>query len=286
MYLFRNIDIMGIINLTDDSFFSDSRYLDSGVEEVVAKVGQMLKEGATIVDFGACSTRPGAELVSEEEEWRRLEQPLKAVRTAFPSLRISVDTFRSAIVRKVYGLVGDFIVNDISAGEDDNMMLSTVGELGLTYVAMHKRGVPQTMQQMCDYEDVVEEVVKYFREFSAKAEKNSIKNWIIDPGFGFAKTIEQNYQLLDGLSCLTEIKKEGEPSRVLVGVSRKSMIYKLLDVTPEESLSATQVVHLLALQGGASILRVHDVAEAVRTVRIYRYFNSLKIGKFLSTLPS
>ena len=239
----RKIEIMGIVNITDDSYFAASRCLGADgrpeADKILSRIGMMLDEGADIIDIGACSTRPGSEPVGEDTEWERLEPALKAVRTHFPGIRISIDTYWSSVVRKAYDLIGPFIVNDISAGEDDLQMLPTVGRLGLEYVAMHKKGTPQTMQHLCSYQDVTAEVIGYFREFAVKAEKAGIRDWILDPG-------------------------------ILVGVSRKSMIYKLLGITPEESLPQTQVLHLAALERGADILRVHDVAEAVRTVQVYR----------------
>ena len=259
----RHIDIMGIVNLTDDSYFAQSRCV--GVRQTLERIGQMVDEGATIIDIGACSTRPGAEIVGPEQEWDRISAVLPDIRKAFPNIPISVDTFWSDVVRKVYDQIGEFIVNDISAGEDDSQMLPLVGSLGLKYVAMHKRGTPQNMQSLTDYDDVTESVLDYFNEFSQKAAANGIGEWILDPGFGFAKTIEQNYQLLSQLDRLAVLEKP-----ILVGVSRKSMIYKYFGITPEESLAATQVLHMKALQHGASILRVHDVAEATRTVALYR----------------
>lgn len=260
----RHIDIMGIVNLTDDSYFEQSRC--GGTDEVLARVYDMVEEGASIIDIGACSTRPGSVPVGAEEEWRRLAPVLKAVRSEFPDLRISIDSYWSEVVSRSYDLIGDFIVNDISAGEDDPQMLPTVGELGLTYVAMHKRGTPQTMQSLTDYNDIVGDLKAYFNGFAQKALQFEINDWILDPGFGFAKTIDQNYELL---SRLGEFSSSGKP--ILVGVSRKSMIYKLLNITPQEALPATQVLHLKALQAGADILRVHDVAEAARTVALYRH---------------
>ena len=261
----RQIDIMGIVNLTDDSYFSASRC--ASPSQAVALASRLVDEGASILDFGACSTRPGAEPVGAEEEWRRLRPALEAVRKEFPDVRISVDTYWSDVVRKAYDAIGDFIVNDISAGEDDPQMLPLVGRLGLTYVAMHKRGTPQTMQSMTDYEDVTAAVTDYFSDFAERAEQAGVRDWILDPGFGFAKTLEQNYQLMRDLSRF----KASFPSRkLLVGVSRKSMVYRLLGITPEESLPATQVLHLHALQNGADILRVHDVEQAVQTVSLYR----------------
>ena len=261
----RQIDIMGIVNMTDDSYFSVSRC--TSPSQAVTLVSRMIEEGATILDFGACSTRPGAEPVGAEEEWRRLRPALEAVRKEFPDVRISVDTYWSDVVRRAYDAIGDFIVNDISSGEDDPQMLPLVGRLGLTYVAMHKRGNPKTMQSMTDYEDVTSDVADYFSDFSDRAGQCGVGDWILDPGFGFAKTLEQNYQLMRDLSSF----KAAFPSRrLLVGVSRKSMVYRLLGITPEESLPATQVLHLHALQNGADILRVHDVVQAAQTVSLYR----------------
>lgn len=259
----RHIDIMGIVNLTDDSYFAQSRC--SGAEEALSRVSKMLDEGATIIDIGACSTRPGSIPVGPEEEWRRLAPILKLLKETYPDINISVDTWWSEIVSRTYDLIGDFIVNDISAGEDDPLMLPLVGQLGLTYVAMHKRGTSENMQQLTDYVDVVGNVVSYFNRFAEKALQFEIKNWILDPGFGFAKTVGQNYEMLSRLSEFGELNRP-----VLVGISRKSMVYKLLNISPEDSLAATQVLHLKALQQGADILRVHDVAEAERTIRLYR----------------
>lgn len=239
------------------------------MDAVLKKVEQMLKEGADIIDFGACSSRPGAEIAGPEAEWERLEPVLKAVRQKWPDLSISIDTSWAEVVSKAYDLVGEIIVNDISSGEDDPQMLPLVGKLGLTYIAMHKRGTPQTMQNMTDYDDVVEDVKAYFKAFAQKAQANGITNWILDPGFGFAKTTAQNYQLLKDLRKLRYPYTSGPMPRILVGVSRKSMIYKSLGITPEESLPQTQVLHLKAIQEGASMLRVHDVAEAQRTVQVF-----------------
>lgn len=265
----RKIQIMGIVNITDNSYFAASRCLGADgrpdIQAVTCRVGKMLEEGADIIDIGACSTRPGAEAVGEDEEWRRLAPVLRAVRKAYPEAVISIDTYWSSVVRKAHEEIGDFIVNDISAGEDDPEMLHTVGRLGLQYVAMHKRGTPSTMQAMCDYDDVTGEVSEYFRNFGGKALEAGIRDWILDPGFGFAKTPEQNWQMLRELDRFA-----GHGHKILVGVSRKSMIYKTFGITPEESLPQTQVLHFAALERGADILRVHDVAEAARTVRAWR----------------
>lgn len=265
----RQIDVMGIVNVTDDSFYAGSRC--SGVDAVLGRVSEMLEEGASVIDFGACSTRPGALPVGDDEEWRRLEPVLTSVARSFPGARISIDTYWSSVVSRAYDIVGPFIVNDISAGGYDSGMLPLVGRLGLRYVAMHMRGTPENMQQSAIYDDVTEDVIGYFRRFAAKASDNGIKDWILDPGFGFAKTVEQNYQLLRDLSTFkTVVRADGSIPPVLVGVSRKSMIYRLLEVEPENALSATQAVHMVALQNGADILRVHDVAETVQVIKLYR----------------
>lgn len=269
----RKIQVMGIVNLTDDSFYQGSRC--PGVDEAVKRVSEMLEAGADIIDFGACSTRPGSQPVGADEEWRRLAPVLAEVRSSFPDAQISIDTYFSSVVSKAYDLIGDFVINDISAGEDDSKMLNTAGSLGLTYVAMHKRGTPADMQEFTDYNDVVSDVIGYFRDFAGKAQAAGIRNWILDPGFGFAKTLEQNWELMRRLPELKALCGEsGGPQGVLAGVSRKSMICRLLDIAPEQSLSATQVANLMAIQGGADILRVHDVAETIQTVRLYNCLNS------------
>lgn len=266
---------MGIVNITDDSFFGGSRCIKDGridMNLVRSRVADMIEDGASIIDFGACSTRPGSASVSEDEELRRLRPVLGMMVREFPEVCVSVDTFRSSVVKMAAGILASslaptpLIVNDISAGEDDAEMLATVGALGLPYIAMHKRGVPANMQEHCDYpEGVLKAVDDYFDDFALRAEINGIKEWILDPGFGFSKTIDQNYELLRGMERLA---RHGRP--ILVGVSRKSMIYRLFGTTPDESLPETQVLHFAALQRGASILRVHDVREAVHTIEMFR----------------
>lgn len=251
---------MGIVNLTDNSFFSGSRFGGSGAVDAAL---EMASQGASVIDIGACSSRPGSEPVGPKEEWNRLKGVLKELRDS--GIRLSIDTVHSEVVRRVYDLVGDFMVNDISAGEDDPGMLPLVADLGLTYIAMHKRGTSATMGTMTDYPGgVVEGVRSYFEEFSRKAAQIGIRDWILDPGFGFAKTVEQNWELLCGLHALKSLDRP-----ILAGISRKSMIYKPLCITPEEALAPTQVAHLIALQQGATILRVHDVAQAVWTVKLF-----------------
>lgn len=265
----RDITVMGIVNITDNSYYSPSRCLDSSghcdIGKTISAIGKMLEEGAGIIDIGACSTRPGSDPVGEEEEWKRLCPVLNSVYREFPGIRISIDTYWASVVRKSHDTIGDFIVNDISAGEDDPDMLETVGKLGLPYIAMHKRGTPKTMQNLCEYGDITSDIVNYFRSFSEKAEKAGISDWIIDPGFGFAKTVDQNYELMANLDRFLPFGR-----KILIGISRKSMIFRLFGITPEEALPQTQVLHFAALRKGADILRVHDVAEARHTIEIYR----------------
>lgn len=233
-------EIMGIINLTPDSFFPESR-CDSS--EAGARIAGMLADGADIIDVGAVSTRPGAEDVGVEQEWRRLRPVLPLL----DGLRFSVDTTRAEIVRRVYETAGPFIVNDISAGEDDPEMLPAVAELGLGYVAMHKRGNPRTMDALCDYpRGVVAAVEEYFRNFDERARSCGLRDWVLDPGFGFAKSEAQNLELLDRLG---ELKSVGHP--ILVGIADKRFTH-----------GDTEKYHRIALKNGADILRVHDVAAA------------------------
>ena len=266
----RKIHLLGIVNLTDDSYYAPSRVRET--DALLTRVGTMLEEGADFIDIGACSTRPGSRPVGAVEEWQRLEPALQALRKAFPDLPVSIDTYWSSVVARVYDLIGPFTVNDISAGAFDSSMLPLVGGLGLPYIAMHMRGTPETMQSLTDYPDgVTAEVLRYFQEFAIRASEAGVRDWILDPGFGFAKTVEQNWTLLEELDRLQVLRHP-----ILVGISRKSMIYKRFGIMPEASLPATQVAHYIALQHGATLLRVHDVAEARRTVEIYstRYTSS------------
>ena len=272
---------MGILNINNESFYSRSRH--TALEDVDATLCKMVEDGADIIDIGACSTRPGSTPVSLEQEWEYLKEPLELIAGKYlhsgehrelsgRKVQISIDTFRSEIVRRAYGLLGDFIVNDISAGEDDPLMLSTVGELGLPYIAMHKRGTPSTMQQMTDYpQGVVNAVVEYFREFEQRAAKYGIKEYVMDPGFGFAKNLEQNYLLFKAMPQLVDEIEEyaGKKRKLLVGISRKGMIWKPLGITPDEALCGTAALNLQALLLGADILRVHDVAEARQCIKLW-----------------
>ena len=241
----------------------------------------MIEDGADIIDLGACSTRPGSTPITAEEEWDLLKDALNVIKKNFTAynIRFSIDTFRSEIVKRAYGEIGDFIVNDISAGEDDINMLKLVGELKLNYIAMHKRGTPENMQELTNYpKGVVNEVIEYFKNFDQKATEFGITNYVIDPGFGFAKTLEQNYELFNGLPA---IKKElnqfcTKKRDILVGISRKSMIYKALNILPDESLEATTALNLQALLFGANILRVHDVKQAKQCCRLYELLSGNK----------
>ena len=255
---------MAILNLTPDSFYAGSRHV--AYEEVCRSVECAISEGATIIDIGGYSSRPGAEHISVDEEWARVKMGLEAVRSVEQGVVVSIDTFRSEIVRRAYEEFGEVIVNDISAGELDEDMLKTVAELGLKYVAMHMRGTPKTMQQMTDYEDVVQSVVDYLAQRAVHLEAAGIArhNIILDPGFGFAKSVEQNYRLLARLDRVVAL---GYP--VLVGLSRKSMIYKLLHTTPDDVLAGTVALSWQALTLGATIIRAHDVSEAVQITTIY-----------------
>ena len=214
----RKIDIMGIVNLTDDSYFAGSRCLcsddfDRTVENALERTGRLISEGATMIDIGACSTRPGSVPVGAEEEWRRIGPVLEKVVREFPDIPVSIDTWWASVIERAFGVVAGIvgedkardilIANDISAGEDDPEMLPVVGRLGIGYIAMHKRGNSLTMQSLCDYEDVTRTVSDYFEEFSMKAQKFGLRYWVLDPGFGFAKNIDQNYQLLAQLDRIS-----------------------------------------------------------------------------------
>lgn len=262
----RKIKVMGIINITDNSYYAASRHLseDGSVDVAAAErdIARMLQEGADIIDLGACSTRPGAPAVGADEEWRRLEPVLSMIAEKFPDIAVSVDTYWSSVVEKAYGILGNrLIVNDVYAGARDPQMLPVVGRLGLDYIAMHNCG--ETTAKGIYPDGVIQGVIDFFRDFEKKAQVCGIARWVVDPGFGFSKTVEENWELLRGMRALKEAFPERE---LLVGISRKSMIYKPLGITPEEALPATCEAHLLAIAQGADILRVHDVAPAVELI--------------------
>ena len=253
--------VMGILNVTPDSFYAGSR----GVAErdIIERLRQMTDEGASIIDIGAYSSRPDADDVSTEEEMARLRHALNLVRQHQPDAVVSVDTFRADVARMCVEEYGVAMVNDISAGEMDDEMFPTIARLGVPYIAMHMKGTPQTMQINPQYDHFLKEIFYFFSEKVQKLRDLGVKDIIIDPGFGFGKTMEHNYQLMNHLE---EFKLFGLP--LLVGISRKSMIYKLLGTTPEEALNGTTVLNTIALQKGAHILRVHDVKAAVEAVKI------------------
>lgn len=265
---FATPQVMAIVNVTPDSFYAGSR---SRTPEAIAnRIREAVGEGASILDIGGYSSRPGAAEVSVEEEWSRVRAGLAAARREAPDTVVSVDTFRSEVARRVLDEFGPVIINDISAGELDPAILGVVARYDVPYIAMHMKGDPQTMQTLTHYRrDITSEVVDYFqarveRLVSAGIRRERI---VLDPGFGFAKTVEQNYELLAGLHRLCAL---GFP--VLAGLSRKSMIYKVLDATPEESLSGTVALGWECLRQGATVLRVHDVREAADTVRLFRIY--------------
>lgn len=260
----HRLHVMAIVNVTDDSFYSASRVVT--VEAVERRIAEVVEQGATIIDIGGYSSRPGADDIDIETEWARVDLGVGAARRIAPQVAVSVDTFRAEIVRRTVEKYGAIIVNDITAGYGDEHMVELVAELDLPYVAMHMRAEPKTMQSCTDYTDVVGEVFGYLKSRAVELESRGVRreNIILDPGLGFAKSVKQNYQLLERLSDLCDM---GYP--VLVGLSRKSMIYKLLNTTPEESLAGTVALNWEALRQGAKIVRVHDVAEAVKIVTIY-----------------
>lgn len=268
---FHTLQVMAIVNVTADSFYDISRVTDT--QAVERRIAEAVVAGATIVDIGGYSSRPGADDVSLEDEWARVDMGVGAARRVAPEVALSVDTFRAEIVRRTVEKYGAVIVNDITAGEGDSRMFDTVAELGVPYVAMHMRGTPQTMQNKTEYKDVVTEVVDYLSSRATELQRRGVKskNIILDPGFGFAKSVEQNYQLLAGLDRLCALGYA-----VLVGLSRKSMIYKVLDTTPQNALAGTTALNWEAINRGATILRVHDVEPAVQIVKIFREYTDDK----------
>lgn len=253
--------VMGILNVTPDSFYAGSRTQTEA--EIVRRVKQIVSEGATIIDIGAYSSRPNADNVSAREEMERLRMGLKILFEIQPDAVVSVDTFRADVARMCVEEYGVAIINDIAAGEMDANMFHTVAALNVPYIMMHMQGTPQSMQQHPHYDNLLKEVFLYFARKVQQLRDLGVKDIILDPGFGFGKTMEHNYELL---SHLEEFRIFELP--LLVGVSRKSMIYRLLDITPQEALNGTTVLDTICLLKGADILRVHDVKEAVETVRI------------------
>jgi len=258
--------VMGIVNVTPDSFFRGNRFTsDYSVLKCVEKI---IENGGAIVDVGGYSTRPGAEMISSEEEIKRLSDGIEIILKKFPDTIISVDTFRSNVARYLVKTYKIAMINDISGGTLDNFMFETIADLKVAYVLMHYRGNPNTMQQLTDYVNVVSEVIHFLEKRLAQLHLLGVTDIVVDPGFGFAKTLEQSYRILKNLPVFQELN-----APILVGVSRKSMIYKLLEIDPESALNGTTAVNILALMGGASILRVHDVKEAVEAIKLFNQHN-------------
>ena len=258
--------VMGILNVTPDSFYAGSRKQNEA--EIAKQIESILNEGGDMVDIGGYSSRPDAADVSEVEELERLKLALELIKRDYPDITVSVDTFRSSIARTVVEEYGAAIINDISGGQLDKNMFPTIAALKVPYILMHMRGTPKTMQQQTDYNHLTADIIKYFPEKVDELFQLGVTDIILDPGFGFSKTLEQNYELMNHLG---DFRLFGLP--ILVGISRKSMIYKLLGNTPAESLNGTTVLNTFALLNGANILRVHDVKEAVEAVRIVNQIN-------------
>lgn len=263
----RRPAVMAIINITPDSFWEGSRLGRAGADRIAGAVGQAVSEGASVLDVGGYSSRPGAEEVLPEEELARVCRAMDIIRRDYPGAIVSIDTFRASVAKMVVERYGPCIVNDISAGELDPQMVPTVAALDVPYIAMHMRGRPEDMQRHTGYEDIVAEVADYLAARTEYLVQSGVRQVILDPGFGFAKTTRQNYNLMNGLERICEL---GRP--VLSGISRKSMIYKVLDTTPEGGLAGTTALNWESLRKGASILRVHDVREASEVVKLFNYY--------------
>ena len=253
--------VMGILNVTPNSFFDGGKY--SNEDDIISRVDKMLAEGATFIDIGAYSSKPSAEFVSEKEEIERIVPAIELILKHFPETLLSIDTFR-AEVAKASIESGAAIINDIAAGELDDKMFDVIADYNVPYIMMHMRGNPQTMQSLTEYEDIVKEMLFYFSEKVHKARSLGINDLILDPGFGFAKTTDQNYEVLQKMELFNLLELP-----VLAGVSRKSMIYKTLNNTPQEALNGTTFLNTIALTKGAKILRVHDVKEAMECVTLF-----------------
>ena len=256
--------IMGILNVTPDSFYDGGKY--SGETEIINQIEKMIEDGASIIDIGGYSSRPGAEHISEEEEIKRVIPIIKMVNSEFPNAILSVDTFRSSVAAKAIES-GVSIINDISGGKLDNKMFEIIAHYNVPYVIMHMKGNPQTMQQESNYKNMLEELILYFSKQINLLRKKGVKDIIIDPGFGFGKTLEQNYELLHKLN---EFKIFELP--ILIGISRKSMINKILNIKASDALNGTTALNTLAMLNGANILRVHDVKEATDVLKLVKAF--------------
>jgi len=260
--------VAGILNVTPDSFYDGGKYTES--EKIKIRAEQIIEEGAEIIDIGAFSSRPGAKQISEKEELNRLIPVLKMFQKDYPETILSVDTFRSEIAKIVVNDFGVSIINDISAGNMDKNMFPVIAELNVPYIMMHMKGTPDSMQDNPSYNEIIKEILMFFAEKLKIAKQIGINDVIIDPGFGFGKTLEHNYQLLNELE-----KFKITDCPVLVGISRKSMIYELLKAKPDNVLPATLALNMVALEKGASILRVHDIKETVQVVKVFNQLNSV-----------
>ncbi|MBA4276455.1 dihydropteroate synthase [Flavobacterium sp.] len=258
--------VMGILNVTPNSFFDGGKYKNDS--EILSRVEKMLNDGATFIDIGAYSSKPSAEFVSEVEELQRIVPIIQLILEHFPETLISIDTFRSEVAKACIENGAD-IINDISAGILDDKMLETIAKYNVPYIMMHMRGTPQTMQTMTNYDNIVKEILFYFSERIALARSLGINDLIVDPGFGFAKTLEQNYEVLQKMELFEMLELP-----LLAGVSRKSMIYKTLNSSADEALNGTTVLNTIALTKGAKILRVHDVKEAMECVTLFNKINA------------
>lgn len=253
--------VMGILNATPDSFYNQGR--DSDTDSILRNAERMLSEGATILDVGGASTKPGSDIIAPEEELKRVIPIIEALHKRFAEAWLSVDTYHSAVATAAVN-AGASIINDVSSGSIDSNMIATVAQLQVPYIAMHMQGTPATMQQNPQYNNVTLDVMNYLRQIVDKCEAAGIKDIIIDPGFGFGKTLEHNYELLRNMHTLRML---GKP--VLAGISRKGMIWKALGTKPEEALNGTTALHMVALQQGSNILRAHDVKEAMEVIKLY-----------------
>jgi dihydropteroate synthase len=260
--------VMGILNITPDSFYDGGKF--NSIENALKQAEKMVSEGASIIDIGACSTRPGAEEIPSDEELLRLLPVVREVRQCYPDIILSVDTYRSGVVQKVVDTVGDCIINDISGGEFDPAMFQTVASLNVPYVLMHSKGKPLSMQENPVYGNITKEVINTLSRKVFELHEAGVSDVIVDPGFGFGKTMEHNYELFNNLDMFRLFELP-----LMVGISRKSMIYKMLESSPDDSLNGTTVLNTLALISGASILRVHDVKEAVEAVKIVEQLKNI-----------
>lgn len=262
--------VMGILNITPDSFYDGGKF--NTVTTALTHVEKMLSEGASIIDIGACSTRPGVEEITYQEELERLLPIVQEVKRVFPDILVSIDTFRATVAERVTSEIGDCIINDISGGNLDPMMFETIARIKVPYILMHIQGTPQTMQLNPTYDNVTKDVIKQLSKSVYQLQEKGVSDIIIDPGFGFGKSINHNYELFNNLDSFRMFELP-----LLVGISRKSMIYKLLNQSPEESLNGTISLNTLALLAGADILRVHDVKPAIDAIKIIEQLKNFSI---------